>query len=71
MNTDYLQLIATLEQGWEIVPPVYLRPRWTNDKENVYHFIIKQGEDSTKMITVNNDALARNFIAAHQLKVVK
>lgn len=71
MNADYLQLIATLEQGWEIVPPVYLRPRWTSDTENVYHFIIKQGDNSTKMITVNNDALAQNFIAAHQLKVVR
>jgi hypothetical protein len=71
MNADYLQLIETLEQGWEIVPPVYLRPRWTNDQENVYHFIVKQSKDSTKMITITDDALARNFIAAHQLKVVK
>ena len=71
MNTDYLQLIATLEQGWEIVPPIYLRPRWTSDTENVYHVIIKQGESPTKLITINDDALTRNFIAAHQLKVVK
>lgn len=71
MNADYLQLIATLEQGWEVVPPVYFRPRWINDAESVYHFIVKQGESPTKLITVNDDALARNFIAAHQLEVIK
>jgi hypothetical protein len=71
MNADYLQLIATLEQGWVVVPPVYLRPRWTNDNKNVYHFIMKQGDDSTKMITVSDDAIARSFIEAHQLQVIK
>jgi hypothetical protein len=72
MNAAYSQLIATLEQGWEIIPPVYLRPRWTSDVGNVYHFIIsKQGEDLTQIITINDDALAQNFIAAHQLKVAK
>lgn len=37
-------LRVMLDQGWQIEPPVYVRPRWRSrlrsKKENVYHFVL-------------------------------
>jgi hypothetical protein len=37
-----------LTEGWNIEPPVYVRPRWQSrvlsKKENTYHFVLRHGE---------------------------
>jgi hypothetical protein len=40
-----------LAQGWQIEPPVYVRPRWRSGlrlrRENTYHFVLWNGDRVT------------------------
>lgn len=67
-NPRYLQLLAALDEGWLIVPPVYRRPRWLDDREQVYHFILRHAERTgTRLITVPEDDIVRTFIRDQEL----
>ena len=62
-NPRYLQLLAALDEGWQIAPPVYHRPRWLDTGEQVYHFILKHPEhNGTRLITVPEDEDIREFV---------
>ncbi len=62
-NPRYLQLLAALDEGWQIAPPVYHRPRWFDTGEQVYHFILKHPEhNGTRLITVPEDEDIREFV---------
>jgi hypothetical protein len=67
-NPRYLQLLAALDEGWLIVPPVYRRPRWLDDREQVYHFILRHSDrPGTRLITVPEDEVVRTFIHDQKL----
>jgi hypothetical protein len=67
-NPRYLNLLAALDEGWEIAPPVYRRPRWIDDREYVYHFILKRPDrNGTRLITVPEDDTIRNFVRERKL----
>ena len=67
-NPRYLQFLAALDEGWEIVPPVYHRPRWLDDREQVYHFILKHPNcTGTRLITVPEDSTVCDFVRSKQL----
>ena len=69
-NPRYLQLLAALDQGWEISAPVYHRPRWLDDKETVFHFILKHSHySSLRLVTVPDDAQVREFLAGQHIAV--
>jgi hypothetical protein len=68
LNPRYLQLLAALDEGWLIVPPVYRRPRWLDDREQVYHFILRHVDRTgTRLITVPEDEVVRTFILDQSL----
>jgi len=67
-NPRYLNLLTALDEGWEIAPPVYRRPRWIDDREYVYHFILKHAERTgTRLITVLDDEIIREFVRENKL----
>jgi hypothetical protein len=51
--SSFVHLIALLDQGWQIEPPIYVRPRWRaralrarngSEKEHTYHFVLRHGD---------------------------
>ncbi len=69
-SPSYLQLLAALDEGWEISQPVYRRPRWLDDKESFYHFILKHGHNSSlRLLTVSDDMTVREFLAERRVAV--
>jgi hypothetical protein len=51
-DESYRALIAALDLGWQVEQPVYLRPRWDEGREKVYHFILtKDSTDKPYLIT--------------------
>ncbi len=68
LNPRYLQLLAALDEGWEIAPPVYRRRRWLEGQEQVYHFILKHPyRNGTRLVTVPEDETIREFVQDKQL----
>jgi hypothetical protein len=68
-NPRYLNLLAALDEGWEIALPIYRRPRWIDDREYVYHFILKRSDrNGTRLITVPEDDTIRNFVRERKLQ---
>jgi hypothetical protein len=59
----FYALLAALDAGWRIEPPVYVRPRWGNDHagQQMYHFILRR-ETGTTMVSVADCARVRNFV---------
>jgi hypothetical protein len=57
-------------EGWEIEPPVYVRPRWSspNDGENTYHFVLWQG-NSVSLFSVKDCPEMQDFLARAELTV--
>ncbi len=69
-NPSYLQLLAALDEGWEIFQPVYRRPRWLDDKEVFYHFIlIHERNTDLRLITVSDDSTLREFLSERRVAV--
>jgi|GEM_PF-2019855 len=48
-----LELRTALEDGWQIVQPVFARPLWSsiNDEQQAFHFVL-QREKATRLMTV-------------------
>lgn len=66
----YEQLLQYLGNGWEIEPPVFLRPTWhTRAKaRETYHFVLKR-QSKRWLITVPASPAAERFIAEQDLPV--
>ncbi len=63
-------LLAALDDGWEISQPVYRRPRWLDDKEVAYHFILKHERNANlRLITVSDDSTLREFLSERRVAV--
>jgi len=72
-NSDddtFCALLAALDAGWRVEPPVYVRPRWGSDHagEQMYHFILRR-DTGTTMVSVADDHRIRAFIQEHGLEV--
>ena len=71
-NPRYLQLLAALDEGWQVAPPVYHRPRWLDTNEQVYHFILKHPEhNGTRLITVSEDPEVERFVRSNALCMLR
>ena len=66
----FYALLAALDVGWRIEPPVYVRPRWGSDHagQQMYHFILRR-ETGTTMVSVADGARVRTFVQEHDLQV--
>ena len=55
---------------WEIFQPVYRRPRWLDDKEVFYHFIlIHERNVDLRLITVSDDSTLREFLSERRVAI--
>jgi hypothetical protein len=66
----FYALLAALDTGWTIEPPVYARPRWGSEHtgKQMYHFILRRGI-ATTMVSVADSPRARDFLQEQQLRV--
>jgi hypothetical protein len=66
----YFGLLAALDAGWQVEPPVYARPRWGSQHagEFMYHFILHR-ETGTTMVSVADCPRVRSFIEEHRLEI--
>lgn len=65
-------LEAALDLGWYVEEPIYLRPRWRDEGEQVFHFILKQnGRDQSRLVTVRRSRDIERFVAQEGWQVEK
>jgi len=70
--SSYAQLMDLLAQGWEIEPPVYVRPRWRScprlKRESTYHFVLWRN-DSVSLVSVVGCPEVKEFLDLKRLAV--
>ncbi len=69
-DNTYFELLAALDAGWQIQPPVYARARWgsAHAGQQVFHFILRSRQAIT-MVSVLDSPSLRAFLEEHQLAV--
>jgi hypothetical protein len=70
---NYLSdLRAAIEDGWQIVQPIFSRPLWNslNDEKTAYHFVL-QREKATRLVTVPESRTLMRFIRDQSLMIDK
>jgi len=67
---NFFGLLAALDAGWHIEPPVYARPRWglQHAGTHMYHFILKR-EQSVTMISVADTPRLREFLDEQRITI--
>jgi hypothetical protein len=70
--SSYTHLRTMLVQGWQVEPPVYVRPRLRSrlrsKEENTYHFVLWNG-DKVTLVSVLDCPEVHEFLASEQLIV--
>jgi hypothetical protein len=68
--SSYAHLKEMLAKGWQIEPPVYVRPRWRpafrTQKENTYHFVLWDG-NQVNLVSVIDSPEIQQFLADQRL----
>jgi len=68
----YRQLLAALDTGWQIEEPIYLRPRWSENRTREYHFILRRPHSTApRLLTVPEGAEVDRFVIDQKLKVTR
>ncbi len=69
-HASYFQLLAALDQGWEIIQPIHQRLHSVLGDELSFLFILKNRENtSVQLVKTHDDPTIRKFIAENQLWV--
>jgi len=70
--SSYTHLADMLTRGWQIEPPVYVRPRWQSrarsTRQNTYHFVLRN-RDRFSLISVFDCPEVRGFLEQEELVV--
>lgn len=66
----FAELRAALEDGWEIVQPIFARPMWSavDDSSTALHFVLRR-DVATRLVTVPEGRGVQRFIREHHLSV--
>jgi hypothetical protein len=69
-DSTYFGLLAALDAGWQIEPPVYARSRWgsAHAGQQVYHFILRSRQAIT-MVSVLDSPGLQVFLEEHRIAV--
>ena len=61
-DDTFYALLAALDAGWRVEPPVYVRPRWGSEHAGtvMYHFILRR-ETGTTMVSVPTARASARF----------
>ncbi|MDY6875060.1 MAG: hypothetical protein SWK90_02495 [Chloroflexota bacterium] len=72
MFSSCAHLRAMLDRGWQIEPPVYVRPRWQSrrrsKKEITYHFVLWHG-NKANLVSVRDCPEIQQFMADNDLAI--
>lgn len=64
--------MTLLAQGWQIEPPVYVRPHWRRssypEERKTYHFVLWQG-DKVNLVSVLECPEIQQFLVDQELIV--
>ena len=69
-DDTFYALLAALDAGWRVEPPVYIRPRWGSEHVGtvMYHFILRR-ETGTTMVSVADGSRIRAFVQERGLEI--
>ena len=66
----YRLLLAALDMGWRIEEPVYLRPRWGDEGQRAYYFILRRADSGEqKLLSVPDGREVKRFVHDQGLSV--
>ena len=66
----YRLLLAALDMGWRIEEPVYLRPRWGDEGQRAYYFILRRADSGEqKLLSVPEGQEVKRFVHDQRLSV--
>ncbi|MBN1888898.1 MAG: hypothetical protein JW850_12970 [Thermoflexales bacterium] len=67
---SFYALLAALDGGWQVEPPVYARPRWgaENAGKQMYHCILRRGP-ATTLVSVEDSSHLRAFLDEQSIPV--
>ena len=70
MFSSFTHLKSTLTEGWQIEPPVYVRARRrsADAPENVYHFILWNG-NKVNLVSVRDCSELQQFLDTSKLSI--
>ena len=72
MFSSYAHLVEMLGEGWQLEPPVYVRPRWRSSlrvgKDSVYHFVLWCG-GQVRLVSVLGCPEIEQFLLDRELAV--
>ncbi len=70
VRTCFAELRGALEEGWEIVQPVFARPLWSvsDNSTTAFNFVLRR-ERATRLVTVPEGRSVQRFIRDHHLAV--
>jgi hypothetical protein len=70
--SSFVYLMELVDQGWQIEPPIYVRPRLRSrlrpEQENTYHFVLKYGTRFS-LISVFECPEVRQLLESEQLTI--
>jgi hypothetical protein len=66
----FRDLRVALEEGWEIVQPIFARPLWSvaDNSATAFSFVLRR-ERATRLVTVPEGRTVQRFIRDHHLTV--
>jgi hypothetical protein len=64
------ELRTALNEGWEIVQPIFARPLWsaTDNSTTAFNFVLRR-DQATRLVTVPEGRTVQRFIRDHELTV--
>ena len=69
-DSTYFGLLAALDAGWQIEPPVYARSRWgsAHAGQQMYHFVLRSRQGIT-LVSVADGPVVRAFMEEQRFAV--
>jgi hypothetical protein len=66
----FSELCGALAEGWEIVPPIFVRPLWSarSSMDRAFHFVLHRGRH-TRLVVVPRFNQVEQFVREHHLAV--
>jgi hypothetical protein len=70
VRQSFGELRAALNEGWEIVQPIFARPLWsaTDNSATAFNFVLRR-DQATRLVTVPEGRTVQRFIRDHEFTV--
>jgi hypothetical protein len=70
VRQNFGELRAALNEGWEIVQPIFARPLWSaaDNSATAFNFVLRR-DQATRLVTVPEGRTVQRFIRERELTV--